>query len=172
MAETKTRSIILTADEVRAILDGRKTQIRRVVKPQPAWNGKRTCRWLDCNVEPEDQRYGVWTETRNYPCPYGVPSERMWVKETWCPVDGDPGADCWIDYRATPWDSAEHPAGWQNDPGDPDALKWRSAVHMPRYLGDLRVSRLDVDCVGVQVERNASTGLWEWAPTYKRAGNG
>lgn len=57
----------------------------------------------------------------------------LWVRETFCIVnDTDTGGDKWIDYRATPRYSSEHPAGWENAPDDPDALKWKPSIHMPR----------------------------------------
>lgn len=57
----------------------------------------------------------------------------LYVRETFCIVnDTDTGGDKWIDYRATPRYSSEHPAGWENAPDDPEALKWKPSIHMPR----------------------------------------
>lgn len=75
--------------------------------------------------------------------------ERLWVRETWCPVNNEEfGGTRWIDYRATPWDSAEHPAGWQNAPDDPEALKWKPSIHMPRSA-----CRLVLEITGIGAER-------------------
>lgn len=56
------RPILFSAPMVRAILEGRKTQTRRVVKPQPA---------------------GAWAAPGRRACPYGQAGDRLWVRETW-----------------------------------------------------------------------------------------
>ena len=79
----KERPILFTGPMVRAILDGSKTQTRRVVKsenePSPGWD------WADCLCREIDRR--------DTPCeicsarfgesPYGVPGDQLWVRETW-----------------------------------------------------------------------------------------
>lgn len=70
MTQIKERPILFSADMVRAILDGRKTQTRRLFK---AKNG------------------GVWPNKNDLPgmqqilrgCPYGKPGDRLWVREAW-----------------------------------------------------------------------------------------
>ena len=79
------RPILFSAPMVRAILDGRKTQTRRVVKPRHDWH-----------VDEVPDRNDVWRnwpvfeayvyaepETIEVPCPYGEPGDRLWVRETW-----------------------------------------------------------------------------------------
>jgi hypothetical protein len=63
---TRERPILFSAPMVRAILEGRKTQTRRVYKPR-----------VQDNVM--DQHGPLWS----LPCPYGVPGDRLWVRETW-----------------------------------------------------------------------------------------
>ena len=65
----KTRPIIFTAESVRAILEGRKTQTRRVVKPQP---------FIDD------------TDFVKYECPFGRIGGQLWVREKWIPRSGVP----------------------------------------------------------------------------------
>ena len=100
------RPILFSSPMVRAILNGRKTQTRRVVTPQPRvyaggchqnhkpkhsapyfdayCNAKKTevnprgmsDRWCWCAVD--DRQGPDWIR-----CPYGVPGDRLWVRETW-----------------------------------------------------------------------------------------
>lgn len=93
MTATKERPILFSPPMVRAILDGRKTQTRRALKPQPkpdkGWDwswplpgkgvtpGTKVC-WRD------DTKPG--TSTANFYCPYGKPGDRLWVKETFAEV--------------------------------------------------------------------------------------
>ena len=71
------RPILFSGPMVRAILEGRKTQTRRVcVMP---WKGRRV-------IQSSDD--GEWYDAdcispgRKAPCPYGVPGDRLWVKES------------------------------------------------------------------------------------------
>lgn len=85
----KERPILFSGPMVRAILEGRKTQTRRVVKPHAPWGnvhtvggpmaGRTDAFWYHY---PETDRVGHLVE-----CPYGVPGDRLIVKEAtwqWC----------------------------------------------------------------------------------------
>ena len=85
--DTKERPILFNADMVRAILDGPKTETRRVVKLR----GDDGRRWSAAH---RPQQWGesdfAWIDLADpcgtYPtlinCPYGVPGDRLWVRET------------------------------------------------------------------------------------------
>jgi hypothetical protein len=128
------RPLIFSAPMIRALLGGRKSQTRRILKNQETWDR------IDAIVKRfPNQKAGV---------PYRV-GDLLWVRETFCPVDDSQfGEARWIDYRATPKYESSHPAGWHNAPDDPDALKWRSCMFMPRTA-----SRLTLKVTGVKVER-------------------
>lgn len=72
------RPILFSGAMVRAILDGTKTQTRRVVKPQP-------------NAGPNGEMVdlgGGWglldgDLSGEWRCPYGAPGDRLWVRESW-----------------------------------------------------------------------------------------
>ncbi|EPJ0506724.1 hypothetical protein ACTBNK_002898 [Klebsiella variicola] len=135
----KERGLIFNGEMVRAILDGRKTQTRRTVKPQPDEDGLAKV------------TNGPWVDTseRNYRCPFGAAGDRIWVRETFCPVDDTQyGGEKWVDYRATPKFEESHPAGWDSAPNDAEALKWRPSIHMPRWA-----SRILLEITNVRVER-------------------
>jgi hypothetical protein len=83
------RPILFSAPMVRAILEGRKTQTRRVIEPQPMnadecyadlyAGGPEWAFWLS------DNRMNA---PRTWLCPYGVPGDRLWVRETFQPIYG------------------------------------------------------------------------------------
>jgi len=150
--EIKTRPIIFNSDMVRAILDGRKSQTRRVIKPQPksqgiksfgeAWEWKKGAGGFSgSTLHQLKAAYGLL-----YHCPYGVPGERLWVRETffyeWPDMDPpEDMKDCRIIFRA-------------DEPNylDPFTLeenyRWSPSIHMPRWA-----SRITLEITDVRVER-------------------
>lgn len=84
----KERPILFNDAMVRAILDGRKTQTRRVMKPQPAIN-KYNNRWFwACKLvrsmvymDDEMSDRTPWEGFTASVCPYGQPGDRLWVRE-------------------------------------------------------------------------------------------
>ena len=74
MSPVKERPILFSAPMVRAILEGRKTQTRRIVKPQPA---NAAMSGAGIALVGEMARMGQGDTVR---CPYGVPGDRLWVK--------------------------------------------------------------------------------------------
>lgn len=153
----KERPIIFIAPMVRALLDGRKTMTRRIVKPQPV---------LERDLlEPDNPNaflFAVKTDVgttqmlgrKNFTerfCPH-QPSDRMWVKETFNTCGGKPF------YRA----SGEMHADW----------KWKPSIFMPRWA-----SRITLELTSVRVERvqditetdAKSEGLVSWKSGYPRS---
>lgn len=156
----KERPILFSAPMVRAILDGRKTQTRRVVKPAPA----DVVQLIGADDRPTGE-YGLALDPeftrvlqKTIRCPYGVPGDRLWVRESGKLLseafDHDParGKDLWRD------------AGWQYADGsvkqlldyDPPLSEWvddcsaisRPSIHMPRWA-----SRITLEITSVRVER-------------------
>ncbi|HBX8047498.1 TPA: hypothetical protein MIH14_23105 [Klebsiella pneumoniae] len=152
----KERGMIFNGEMVRAILDGRKTQTRRIMKPQPEpcphgghWWPSNVFKTM-LHVEEEMQNgKGGWGGLVGDACPFGDVGDRIWVRETFCPVDDTQyGGEKWVDYRATPKFEASHPAGWDSAHNDAEALKWRPSIHMPRWA-----SRILLEITDVRVER-------------------
>jgi hypothetical protein len=126
------RPIIFSAPMVRAILDGRKTQTRRAIRPVPIINGVGAI--FDEGDRQEDfvEPYWVFPET----CKYGKPGDLLWVRETWTqyPIELNPEpCDAW--YKAT-------------SNGPPPPFKWRPSIHMPRWA-----SRITLRITDIRVER-------------------
>ncbi|MDS7873875.1 morphogenetic protein [Klebsiella pasteurii] len=138
----KERGMIFSGEMVLALLDGRKTQTRRPVKfPVHDKN-------LGCELA-GNELAGELSAGNYLNSAFGKPGDRIWVRETFCPVDDTQyGGEKWIDYRATPRYEASHPAGWDVAPNDAEALKWRPSIHMPRWA-----SRILLEITNVRVER-------------------
>ncbi|CAM8502773.1 hypothetical protein KVG90_21635 [Klebsiella pneumoniae] len=140
------RPIIFNADMVRAVLDGRKTQTRRMLTPHHLKMIDAAASSGECHpLESGRQHANSQSYYREW-CPFGAVDDRLWVRETFCPVNDD--GEKWIDYRATPRFEQSHPAGWDCEPKDPEALKWRPSIHMPCWA-----SRITLEITGVRVER-------------------
>lgn len=154
----KLRPIIFRGDMVRAILAGTKTQTRRVMTPQPIEGGGTPVvgahhptvvrRGIE---EPGPERWGASTEEQSWPCPYGQPGGRLWVREAW-------GSRSVLDamdwHRGTMRDRTETPPGTVVDfradygPQQQEGCFWRPSIHMPRWA-----SRLALEVTSVRVER-------------------
>lgn len=142
----KERPIIFSAPMVRAILDGRKTQTRRVVKPNPDLGFPE--KWCD-KLKTVDRFAGDY---RKY-CPYGVPGDRLWVRETFYDdIQPEGRLTSHTDedfenlyYRADGECCDQIPECQCADVGKP---KWRPSIYMPRWA-----SRITLEVTGVRVER-------------------
>lgn len=73
----KKHPIIFSSEMVQAILDGRKTQTRRVIKPQPKDDIEKhfTGHWISGLVDDSYERVHI--------CSYGQVGDRLWVRESW-----------------------------------------------------------------------------------------
>ena len=118
---------------VRAILEGRKTQTRMVVKPPLWWEGHRI---TGTTPHGRSSRYqdilSSWDGGRQMFCPRGQPGDRLWVRETFYPSPNDVPTFCGF-YRATDQDRD---------------VNWKPSIFMPRLA-----SRLTLEITGIRVER-------------------
>lgn len=135
----KERPILFSAPMVRALLCDAKTQTRRLVKPQPLFEGG-GC-WFPAIGKVDALHYANenhWKKGAAEWCPYGAPGDRLWVKETHA-LYGDPNdapnARPLVACRAT-------------DEAKTAGVRWRPSIHMPRWA-----SRLTLEVTGVRVER-------------------
>lgn len=159
------RPILFSAPMIRALLDGKKTQTRRV---------------------PWSPQHDGWV-----PCPYGGPGDRLWVKETFAPctarvrkghfhyrADGavghrisTNGGDAWWERTGHTTGLADHSllGVWLAQPS-----KWKPSIFMPRGA-----SRITLEVTGVRVERlqaiseadavaEGCANPWVWAISFKR----
>jgi len=154
---TKERPILFSGPMVRAILDGRKTMTRRIVKPQPDSNINPVC------IEDIEGHPWQWAslESRAW-CPYGSIGDRLWVRETWLPLDSDHyhergPRDRLVDNRKYPLRNGAAYAAETSGDSDSErcrielGYKWRPSIHMPRWA-----SRMTLEITDVRVERLCS----------------
>lgn len=146
LTATKMKSISFCEEMFLAARDGRKTQTRRVVTPQPpeAWQPI-AVEWYHPGVEDDDGmigpgplKFGAYDEEDGYYCRYGGPGSRLWVKE---PLVCRNGIATYAADGVEAFDNCE-PMRW---PWKPKRL---GAMYMPR-----RLSRLTLEITGVRVER-------------------
>jgi hypothetical protein len=149
------RPIIFSAPMVRAILEGRKTQTRRVVKPQPP-AGHDFAGFTACSTCRADVGKAVWgagdvrtvlREKHRVRCPYGQPGNRLWVRESlgYCNEYGHfYAAD--RTFLCSVFDDEAKQTGYSYE-GDMGGASVPS-IHLPR-----RWSRITLEVTGVRVER-------------------
>lgn len=155
------RPILFSTPMVQAILVGRKTVTRRVLKPQPDSDGgpPLATGWFHPETAdggPGPHTFGVYGVDWHVRCPYGAPNDRLWVRETFAPVNAH-GHKCAArdaafvvlrdgaqQYR----DGMPIPALPKYAPDAFDGIEWRPSIHMPRWA-----SRITLEVVSVRVER-------------------
>lgn len=133
----KERPILFSSDMVRALLAGRKSQTRRLIKKQPTKQGavETFCKHGPGSVNSEDLTAAdMEIDDLMDKCPYGSVGDILYVRETWRWVDGFSGAG-WYEYKAT---------DTYNDP----LCKWKS----PRFMRK-EAARIWLEITGIRVER-------------------
>lgn len=138
----KSRPILFNGSMVRSLLDDIKKQTRRVVKPQPPADAFQVTTYHHPDSRP---RFFSWKEGFDgaemhtafepIPCPYGMPGDRLWVRETH--IAFDVGR---VHYRA---DSISDRKGDREY-----GVTWPPSIHMPRWA-----SRITLEITGARVER-------------------
>lgn len=163
--ETKERPILFNREAVRAILAGRQTQTRRIIRRQPP-EGVRHISVSGCvrfwKARPARGDFPYAHELRplyddEICCPYAV-GDHLYVRETfgyvwpeWCdnglieengsarPITAE---ECDVVYRVTDPDYI-----WANDEGEECTL-WKPSIHMPK-----RLARIWLEVTGIRIER-------------------
>ena len=144
----KERPILFSAPMVNSILNGTKTQTRRIAK------GVGIAPGIGQVLKGSDD-IKEWPEF----CPYGKPGDRLWLRETWQgPILDD---DEYEEYRRNGKESYLKPqycvyrATDQLNAIDEDGneLNWRPSIHMPRWA-----SRISLEITGIRVERLQDIG--------------
>ncbi|MBC8718218.1 hypothetical protein [Ochrobactrum sp. Marseille-Q0166] len=157
------RPILFSAPMVRALLEGRKTQTRRILKPQPPewaticqqptmlnvlhqWVPSGLWAWSETEQHPPRvlRRWPVNEKREHYWLkPKFSTGDRLWVREAWAPLTAltynDPGTQALADgvfYKA------------DDSTIEGEIVRWRPSIHMPRWA-----SRITLEVIDVRVER-------------------
>ena len=124
----KERPILFKGEMVRAIMEGRKTQTRRIVKNTDL------IETIEDGIPYYQDEYGDYHKTESA-CPYGKIGSLLWVRETfnsdWCDH---------VIYKADGGSAIS--AGYDSEP------KWKPSIHMPRIA-----SRINLEITNIRVER-------------------
>ena len=154
--QVKERPIIFSGEMIKAILDGKKTMTRHLVKFKDFTTDSIT----PLHIELAEGRYCLFNERNGwligYPkCKFGEIGDRLWVRETWQEI----GPDCLLTYKATyPSDLYAKRPELENVPPlaglKERGYLWKSPITMPRWasrilleITDIRVERLqDISC--------------------------
>ncbi|MBZ6546868.1 hypothetical protein FMJ40_06100 [Klebsiella variicola] len=161
----KERGMIFNGEMVRALLDGRKTQTRRIIKDCTVGRDQ-----ISKFIQIEKKFIGCYPE--DVPelirecCPYGIPGDRIWVREAFR-VHSRATDVATLVYKASErnsWTEQTHrvPVAVCNKPATPE--KWTPSLHMPRWasrilleITDVRVERLKSISDGDAIREGCST---------------
>ncbi|HGN9444719.1 TPA: hypothetical protein ACK0KV_003762 [Raoultella ornithinolytica] len=198
----KERGMIFNAEMVRAILDGRKKQTRRIMKVQPsedftpmnmALEPDYKARWYtpgtadkDGYLQPANKEvFGVANENEGYSCPFGAVGDRIWVRETFQgPLFDYEQMEAFLEdsSKFEKPEFCQYAADGGHRPEYQDAddnLRhgWRPSIYMSRWA-----SRILLEITDVRVERLNSISqedaqaegleLTGWRPTYSDPDSG
>lgn len=131
------RPIIFSAEMVKAILEGRKTQTRRVIKKvsDEQWVAPIQ---LECEPTLWTWRSTKTGEVEVARCPYGQQGDRLWVRETFSYCERDPRGV--VNQPVWYWADGNPPGG--------DWTKPKPSIHMPK-----KYARIWREITGVRVQR-------------------
>ncbi|WP_336715089.1 hypothetical protein [Pantoea ananatis] len=155
------RPILLNAEMVRAVLDGRKTQTRRIMKVQPDSPGY-GLRFITESFNNRETGKYFWSQSdgcgtnkprsKPFSCPFGAVGDRLWVRESfyehgcWQGGGYDPEDSYFVSDKQVlyPADGIKRPSERKRE----DFWRSRPSIHMPRWA-----SRITLEVTGVRVER-------------------
>ena len=152
---TQDVGILFRAPMIRAILSGRKTHTRRIMKPQPSsthfgvgyFSPRKTYRTGE--EIPGEEVYGAFAEDWHVRCPYGAPGTKLWVRENFWERPNvtlgemREGADTWpaYAYAADDHDFAELKRF---------GYRQRPSIHMPKSLCRIWLTITSIRCERLQ----------------------
>ena len=162
------KPIVFSAEMVRAIMSGNKTQTRRIIKQQPplmdrvkpVWNVKDDCDLAFTWPWTDSQEAGTFPpeELSGIKCPYGKLGDVLWVRESFY-IDLLPYSERGTKLPATPTEEIRESIYYLADGECCEQIPecqccevgkpyWRSPIYMPRWA-----SRITLKINGIRVQR-------------------
>ena len=164
MKTSKIKPILFNSQMVRAILDGKKTETRRIIKPQPimplcyifAGSSSDVGKWH----YPDKNAWEIWGEKYKRPDNFSKKDERrvwkapyntddiLYVRETWAPLYKDETSDEVVGYMYKEQTLEEYDRMYSDGKDYYWAGKWKPSIHMPK-----EAARIFLKVTNVRVER-------------------
>uniref|UniRef100_A0A6M3LT89 ASCH domain-containing protein n=1 Tax=viral metagenome TaxID=1070528 RepID=A0A6M3LT89_9ZZZZ len=152
------RPILFNSKMVSAILEGHKTQTRRVIKPQPDFSGviyPSLLKWRRFR-----SKWGAFPQNASkgsipifaYNCPFGKVGDKLYVREKFQLSKGDFASTLEEELNKKPqvlYYASDSPRYRDKD-------KWRPSIHMPKWA-----SRITLEITDIRVERLQDIGYTE-----------
>lgn len=142
----KEKPILFSGEMVKAVLENRKTQTRRIIFKGNPIDDFYTFKYFASDSHSFRACFELTKRIKHMPlampyfgkkCPYGQPGDRLWVRETWKECTKTKINRTCLAYKA---------GREVIDFGMP--VKWKPSIHMPRWA-----SRITLEIVNVRVER-------------------
>lgn len=156
----KERPILFSGPMVRAILQGRKTQTRRVLHLPAGWrlessDGDPYTLGMITSPHPKKGKFGAFVRQEIHPgsgkfmidvavCPHGKIGDRLWVRESWRLFNSADECACYDSCIC----SRMHGKPLYRATDDDGASKWKPSIHMPRWA-----SRITLEITDIRIER-------------------
>lgn len=145
------RPILFSAEMVRAILEDKKTQTRRVMKPQPVKDDRGFWTWAGAGWNRDDVALVLPGHSMANGCPYGQIGDLLWVRERWGLIAPE-------DMTAEEWGNMNrpyllHPESNEVDgiarviykvDGEHPGVIWKPAIFMPHWACRIHLEILDI----------------------------
>ncbi|GLR28983.1 hypothetical protein SAMN05660405_02667 [Psychrobacter pacificensis] len=158
MSDVKERPIILTAQEVNAVLAGDKTQYRVLsLTDEQVADGYQHCYGVASGevifTKEESNESFVRDGYVSVKCPFGKIGDRLWVQEQYRPIESLSASEIRLEYVGgkeivVKYKNLEDIGASANDDYVSNISKWRNAETMPRWA-----SRLLLEITDIRIER-------------------
>lgn len=153
----KERGMIFNGEMVRALLDDRKTQTRRLMKVQPENPGLGLRHIVESTNSDDIGKY-FWSQSdacganksrsKAFPCPFGQVGDRIWVRETFMDLTGTGIEATTGKFEGFAYRAETAPGSYGDEVRKEYGLKWTPSLHMPR-----KACRILLEITSVRVEQ-------------------